>query len=67
MDYLHLSTSDVANLKESWVVLEDNISKVRKEVIVLEDNISNVIKEVLVLGNTGGQHIQGRQRSHSPG
>jgi hypothetical protein len=34
MDYLHLSTSDVANLKESWVVLEDNISKVRKEVIV---------------------------------
>jgi hypothetical protein len=35
MDYLHLSTSDVANLKESWVVLEDNISKVRKEVIVL--------------------------------
>ena len=28
MDYLHLSTSDVANLKESWAVLEDNINKV---------------------------------------
>lgn len=31
MDYLHLSTSDVANLKESWAVLEDNISKVGVE------------------------------------
>jgi hypothetical protein len=60
MDYLHLSTSDVANLKESWVVLEDNISKVSKEVIVLEDNISKVRKEIIVLGSPGGQH-------HSPG
>ena len=29
MDYLHLSTSDVGNLKESWSVLEDNVSKVK--------------------------------------
>ena len=28
MDYLHLSTSDVGNLKESWQVLEDNVAKV---------------------------------------
>merc|ERR1711962_746657 len=28
MDYLHLSTSDVGNLKDSWSVLEDNVSKV---------------------------------------
>jgi hypothetical protein len=52
MDYLHLSTSDVANLKESWVVLEDNISKVKKELIVL--------------GSPVGQHIQGKKRSRSP-
>merc|ERR1711970_1482122 len=31
MDYLHLSTSDVGNLKESWNVLEDNVSKVGVE------------------------------------
>jgi len=31
MDYLHLSTSDVANLRESWCVLEDNVSKVGVE------------------------------------
>ena len=31
MDYLHLSTSDVGNLKESWQVLEDNVAKVLKK------------------------------------
>jgi len=31
MDYLHLSTSDVGNLKETWAVLEDNVAKVGVE------------------------------------
>ena len=34
MDYLHLSTSDVGNLKETWAVLEDNVAKVITEVKV---------------------------------
>ena len=33
MDYLHLSTSDVGNLKESWSVLEDNVSKVSTRIL----------------------------------
>ena len=34
MDYLHLSTADVAILKGSWAVLEDHVTRWQLDILV---------------------------------